>query len=325
MKPGNKTYSGFGIGIRTSFPLPDLIEVSEPHDVTIRSGRIPDSLVASVFGSAKVVENTGARFRFADGAIFLEWDRVGRVLIRDGKDVLVEKDAAATMEDLSPFLTGPVLASLLHQRNYFVLHASCVAIGDAAVAFVGPKGFGKSTLAAHMKGLGHRLLSDDIVPLRAGSGHIWTEPGFPRVKLFDDSVEAIGASPSDFPTIHRFSSKRSLSLSDIHERTSVELRAIYIINESEKFEIADMSKADAFIEIMANAHLGRFLADTGRESGYFQLCSEITNSVPAFRLDRPSSFDELPRVIDALARHATDITKADLGDVAEANSHAPRS
>ena len=308
-EPASKTYLAFGVRILTPFPLPDLPIVSGSHDVIIREGMVPDSLFDSLFDNAKVVVRPGARFGFAPGAIYLEWDQVGRVLLKEGNEIIVQRDAEASMEDLGPFLTGPVLAVLLHQRKYFVLHASSVAIGGGAAVFVGPKGYGKSTLAAHMEMLGHRLISDDIVPLTSRSGQVWAEPGFPRVKLFDDSIEALGARPSDFPPIHRFATKRSLSLSENCNQEPVPVRAIYILNEDDHFAIVEMGKPQAFIEIMRNAHLGKFLEETGSQSSYFELCGEITNKVRIFRLDRPSSFHEMPRILDALVKHAEEIVE----------------
>jgi hypothetical protein len=309
IKPEDKTYLAFGVRILTPFPLPDLPEVTGSHDVIIREGEVTDTLVDSLFDNAKLVVRPGARFGFAPGAIYLEWDLVGRVLLKDGNEVIVQRDAEASMDDLGPFLTGPVLAVLLHQRKYFVLHASSVEIDGGAAVFVGPKGFGKSTLAAHMEMRGHRLISDDIVPLRSRSGEVCAEPGFPRVKLFDDAIEALGASPSDFPPIHRFATKRSLNLTGSCDQEPVPLRAIYILNEEERFAIVEMSKPEAFIEIMRNAHLGKFLEETGRQSSYFELCGEIANKVRVFRLDRPSSFEEMPRILDELVKHAEGIVE----------------
>ena len=307
-----KTYLAYGIRITTSFPLDDLPLADGPTDVTVRSGRVSESLVDSLMSGTRSFENPGAKFRFSPRAMYARWDRVGKVLVRDGNEVIVERESGATTEDLGPFLTGPVLAALLHQRGCFVLHASCISINGAAAVFVGPKGYGKSTLAAHLRARGHGLLSDDIVPLLTRDDKVWIEPGFPRIKLYDDSIEAIGADPADFPTIHRFASKRSMQTKETRDTGPVPLRAIYILNESSKFRITKPSPADAFIEVMKNVHLGRFLEETRCQSSYFLFCQDLTRRVPVFRLERPSSFTEMPRVLDGLEQHISEIAHADL-------------
>src|SRR5258706_794686 len=52
------------------------------------------------------------------------------------------------------------------------LHATCVAIGGAAVLLRGPSGAGKSDLALRLIEAGARLVSDDQVLLTAESGRL---------------------------------------------------------------------------------------------------------------------------------------------------------
>jgi len=47
-----------------------------------------------------------------------------------------------------------------------VIHASASIVGDHVVAFVGESGAGKSSLAWELQKAGHRLVSDDVLPVR---------------------------------------------------------------------------------------------------------------------------------------------------------------
>lgn len=60
-------------------------------------------------------------------------------------------------------LSGTVLALFLTLRRELVLHASAVAIGDQALAFVGHSGRGKSTMAALGISWGARAIADDVL------------------------------------------------------------------------------------------------------------------------------------------------------------------
>ena len=66
---------------------------------------------------------------------------------------------------LSVLVSGTLLAFVLTMRGETVLHASAVQVGDAALAFVGASGMGKSTMATLLCADGARLVTDDVLRL----------------------------------------------------------------------------------------------------------------------------------------------------------------
>ena len=82
----------------------------------------------------------------------------------------------------------------LHQLNGRpALHASAVANEQGAVAFVGPSGRGKSTLAALLSSRGRfRLMADDYLPLHLdGAGQVWASPTSTAVRLRGPAAEQL--------------------------------------------------------------------------------------------------------------------------------------
>lgn len=74
----------------------------------------------------------------------------------------------APVEGLDPavipvLVSGTLLAFILAVQGAPILHGSAVQIGDAALAFVGASGMGKSTMATLMSADGARLITDDIL------------------------------------------------------------------------------------------------------------------------------------------------------------------
>lgn len=68
--------------------------------------------------------------------------------------------------DILPLLLGSSVPTWwLNLRGEPVLHASAVAMGDRAVAFMGASGMGKSTLATLLCAHGARLITDDALRL----------------------------------------------------------------------------------------------------------------------------------------------------------------
>jgi hypothetical protein len=66
---------------------------------------------------------------------------------------------------VSVLVSGTLLAFVLAMRGEVVLHASAVHVGDAALAFVGASGMGKSTMATLLCASGARLVTDDMLRL----------------------------------------------------------------------------------------------------------------------------------------------------------------
>ncbi|MCW5960592.1 MAG: hypothetical protein KIS76_10560 [Pyrinomonadaceae bacterium] len=310
MKDLENNYFAYGLRIGSMVKLPDLPESNSEPNVRIRFGKVDKEQ-----GSAKgfeSFENPGVKILASATSMLFDWDRLGKVSVSGGARVVVEPDSDTLEEDLHPFLTGPVLAVLLHQRGFFVLHACAVEINGAVCAFMGAKGFGKSTLAGHLIKRGHRLISDDIVPVFFENSKAVIYPGFPRVKLFEDSIAAIGESPNSFPLVHRFITKRAMRWDKDFQSGQTGLDAAFVLDESPSLLIEKLGAADAFIEISKNTHLNRFLAATGCSERYFDLTKRFVSDVPLFRLSRPFDLEQMNAVADGLEDHVERFSKSDL-------------
>ena len=88
-------------------------------------------------------------------------------------------------------LLNQVLPRLLALRGRTVLHGSAVAIGSAAVGFLGDSGMGKSTLAASFGLNGYEVLADDGLVLDDTSAGFVVVPSFPTLRLLDASASAL--------------------------------------------------------------------------------------------------------------------------------------
>src|SRR5262245_40200779 len=134
------SYSAYGLGIQSEISLPELPPARGNSDVWIR------------FGTAKWpgLTQAGKPYSFfLDGTdIYLSWHDAGVFLVRGGQEIIVDPLPGVNEAVIRLFLTG-ALAMILHQRGVLVIHASVVAIsGQSAVAFLGERGWGKSTMAA---------------------------------------------------------------------------------------------------------------------------------------------------------------------------------
>lgn len=176
------------------------------HGVDIRVWRTPD-------GAARVWNRAIATF-YIHGD-----DRTVDVLPEPGADQMFVRAV----------LLGPIAVLVLHRRGWPALHASAVMVDGRAVAFIGPRGRGKSTLAAAFVARGFKLFTDDVLPLRPDGEVIRALPGPPQLKLWPDAVRFTlgpGHSSAEAPS---FLGKNLLSPGEPAGPDSAPLAAAYIL------------------------------------------------------------------------------------------------
>ena len=298
-------YYTYGLRIRSDIRLPELV-VSEPNrdpDVNVTTGHLDEARLDFELDGAETFMRLGCVVRSSPKAVCYSWQGIGTVLILNGSEVVVSIEPGTDEADLAPFITGAVFGNLLHQRGLMILHGSSVAVGGKAVAFLGEKEAGKSTTALHLHARGYPLLTDDLLPLEFGHGEIRTIPGFPQIKLCTDTLEAAGLEPAALPRINRFVDKRAYRCTDGFVSEPMRISRLYILTEGPKIAIQRLDPSEAFIEIVRNTYLHRYLQATGRTATHFKRCEAVVETLPIFRLSRPRQFHLLPEVSTAVIDH----------------------
>ncbi len=241
-------FSGYGLGISVDRDLPGLrgLPAASRVDVEVRVDGLPSWLAKTPATQAWYVSphcdergRPGLRvWRLGQGDYF-------RLLYVDGAEFLVDRSGsrvwAACPETSAPgdaasYLLGPIMGFVLRLRGVACLHASAVAVGGLAIAFLGPSGAGKSTTAAAFAGRGCPVLSDDIVPLTGGDGSFLAQPGYPRLRLWPASVDALRQA-AGFPHQAAPTSRERRHHLDLigsgylFQREPLPLAAVYLLNE----------------------------------------------------------------------------------------------
>jgi len=187
-------YQISGLRIRSEFRLARYQTSQRPPNVTIGHGSVP-------LNGVQGADADHWRYATTDHVAF--GNRVvGRFLVRGGSEVVVEPTPEATEGAIRPFLLGSAMGYLLHQQGRLVLHASSVAVAGGCVAFLGRRGMGKSTLAAFLQHRGYPIVCDDICAVTLSQSHPpLVSPGYPQLKLFADSIEALGQDSDTFTSL----------------------------------------------------------------------------------------------------------------------------
>jgi hypothetical protein len=237
----------------------------------------------------------GFRLRYADGTEFL--------VDGAGAEVRATWPASSTLEDTATYLLGPVLGFVLRRRGVCCLHASAVALGSRAVAFVGAPYAGKSTIAAALVKAGHRALSDDIVALALRDGVPHAVPAFAQLRLWPDSVALLYGSADALPPLTPTWDKRGLALSgaDAFQDRPMPLAAIYLLDERSPDgspRIGSLGGRAGLLALLGNSYVSYLMERPQREQE-FDFLSRLVTRMPVRRLSVPdaSHAAELGRTI----------------------------
>lgn len=271
------------------FALPQLLSSPALADVVISRGRV----TRHPGGEFSIGNGVGCRLSASE--TYLHYPLLGTFLVRGGSEVVVDAAQGAAPARLALMLIGPALALVLRQRGALVLHASAVAVRDAAVAFVGWERAGKSTTAAALHLRGHSLVVDDILALHPAQDDIPSvPPGLPLLKLWPDALLALGEDPAALALVDPEVSKRFRPA--VLVKAPVPLRRIYVLQAASTVGIEPLGLQEAFVALLGNLYHARLLDRFDEQGKHVALCARLAERVPVRRLRRTDSLDGLDQV-----------------------------
>src|SRR6266542_789768 len=309
-------YSAFGLGLGVSQAVPRLAcaPVAKCIDVRIELNARPawflESTPFRTLNISPFLDASGApmrtlselpngwlRLSYADGTDFL--------LDRSGREIWATWPDELTVDDMSSYLRGPVMGFVLRLRGGVCLHASGIVADDHAFAIVGPPGAGKSTLAAAFAARGHAVLSDDVVPLLEANGIFQAMPGYPRVRLWPSSVEALATIDERAPILPPDWGERRYHL-DIQQQgytfqsRAVPLAAVYVLRERADRSapsVGSLTGEDGLIALIANS-FATMLLDRDMRAQDLEVLSRLAMHVPLRSLEPSDDLRHLSNLCD---------------------------
>jgi hypothetical protein len=331
----NFTYAVFGLFLRCNLAIPELMPLQpeltpsplDSSDEPVVSVYLNSSPQASALDPTTPEELSYANsYKDESGEPALQiWKAAGSRYLRlayfDGSQFWLDREgtevwgtwpANLTLEDAATYLLGPVLGLLLRMRGVTCLHASAVAFGGNAVAFVGSEGAGKSTTAAALARRGHAILSDDVVALAERNGSFFIHPAYPYLCLWPESVESLYGSAEALPQFSANYEKRCLSLGKQEVQfaeQALPLAAIYILGERRGDPaplVEELTPQKAFLALVANTFATNTL-DSDMRAKEFEILARVASKVPIRLLCANRDAGRLSDLCDLLSKEAQNL------------------
>jgi len=245
--------------------------------------------------------------RFAEMADF--------VISSDLRQIKCYPQPDTPIETIRHLFLDQVFPYLLTSHDQLALHAGAVVIDDEAIAFLGESGRGKSTLCASFGHCGMRLIGDDCLLLKKENGKIFCMPGYPGVRLWDQSVSALFSEPMVSPVAH-YSRKHRLNTRDNNipfATDPIPLKKIYLLSpldplaneaadeaaDKDRIVVTPVAPNEAFKHLL-NSSFRLNVDDRDEIRDEFNLISHILSNVQVSRLSFPHEFAALPKVHQAI-------------------------
>jgi hypothetical protein len=204
------TYSIFGDSLRSEITLPELRRSRKHARWTLRIGVVapsPTADGAELLGSENVMDGVDVRLYRVPNGYRLQYDDTGLFDISaDGRDIVWSGNGNGHSDGLLDAVRldviNRVLPVALHAAGALCLHGSAVSLNGKAIAFLAPRGHGKSSLALALSQIGGRILTDDALPVEPGvpgRGKVAAaRPGVHSVRLFDDTARVVLGDPQNW-------------------------------------------------------------------------------------------------------------------------------
>ena len=296
-------YRVYGLGLHSELPIPELLASpsAAPDIVVMRAALAPPAppSAQAVRPGDAVDESWAERSGDTTRCVF---EGVGHYLIEEGRRILVDAAAGADDAVVRHLLLGPVLAHLLWQRGIFTLHASVLRVQGRSLAFVGVSGEGKSTTAAALGAAGHGLVCDDVAALTVVGERIRVLPGFPRIRLHDDSIMGIGDRPQAHPAVHPHIDKRSKAVTRFVAE-EVWLDRLYVLDTGSAFVIDKLGASDALMEVLRHTYYAHQYAPLYGFPHHLAEATRVVQRVASYRFTRPRDLTRLPELVGCIEAH----------------------
>ena len=304
-------YAVAGLVLRTELDFPGLPEgPPTPVGLSLRIGDgTPPALPLTPIGE-RALGQEAYHLAWTPTGYRLEYSHAGWFDISfDDATITWYRNGDAQLELVRAIVLGPVMALALERSGLLCLHGSCVVMGGQAIAFLGGKHYGKSTLALALVRAGAQWVSDDLIAIAAGTHNkpARVRPGIASARLWNDAAAelelwglgvhvkpGIKATVTDFAPTSLWAGQAPLG-------------AIYLLDPApagseQACWREQLRGADALIALAHQTKLADSLIGLRAAGAQLRLAADVAASTTVWTLHVERDFARLPAVLQQVSQ-----------------------
>ena len=289
----------FGLDVRSALRMPFLEHArAAPTGRVLRIGRRPQAGRPATWHDGARTICSQSR---SDGPISFRieahphdgyelWGRAGGsyLLSLDGHELWCDPGDHLA-HSWERFLVGQVLPFAALVGGLEIFHASAVVLDGRAIAFAGPSGAGKTSLALELCRRGAGFFADDVLGLEARASELIAHPGAPVAAVDPHAIREPGDTPAGGTRLSCDGGELVLRVDGAS--SAVPLGALFFLDRPARGEIRRLCFEPVEDARLLLASTFNFVLDTPqRMRGLLDVCS-LAAQRPVERIEIPPSLD----------------------------------
>lgn len=288
-------YYAFGLSISSEIELPGILGTTgnDKPNVKILLKKV-DPLISGA------EQQFSSNYQWDHENVYIQWENIGKVKISSGNKITVDTENNGN-NLIIPFLLGPVMTILLHQRGFLVLHGSSVKMNDGAIAFLGHRGIGKSTTAINLYKKGYPIVTDDIMAINFDEDIPFIHPGYHHLRLSEDSYDYVTDNTNILTPIRTIAGKLFCDASRGFSPEPLKLKKIYLLEKGVQTNISTLNPQKILIDLISHSTAKWIFNDSDQVNNFSQ-CANLINNISLHRLEFTHSFKNISEIITLIEK-----------------------
>ena len=227
--------------------------------------------------------------------------------VRNGNEILIEKGAFVTDQDINLYLVGSAFGVVCLQRGLMPMHCSAVEFDGKAVAFTGASGVGKSTLAAALSQMGYQHVCDDVFIVNLESDPV-TVAAMPKgLKLWDHAAEALEIARGKRVSSNPDFTKSYVTVAETSTSPRLLFDTLYVMDEedAEEFKITELTGGHKLSEIRRAIYREEWLNYISDKGAVFAQVVELAKVIRVYSFKRRDDLSLVRESAQHLISHFT--------------------
>lgn len=300
-------YLAYGIPVVSTIELNAFVEstgevVKQPINVSV--GDVPDSLILPPL-EVKPFST------FNENEFLYSVPNVARYYIRNGKEIIIEKQGGDWSEVLLFFYSN-CMAAALFQRNLIPFHVSGVFIDENRVLlFAAPSRTGKSTTSVMLQQKGYAPFTDDTAILSMEGGKCFAHASYPMIRLWNNTIKEQRvldeSSKVNLRTDIELGKYGFLFHQDFVPHKVEVAGIVFLEAEGSEVKINKMKLSHGMQKLGNNIYRRQWLSGMKKNVIQFQHLTGIINTIPTWLAVRPKETPTFESFADAIEEQIINI------------------